>query len=64
MLRPWFAALVLLLAPFLLANAAPFGLEPGKYHALIIAKQHYKALPSLNTPHADAEALAKVLRRD
>ncbi|MGD8514003.1 MAG: caspase family protein, partial [Granulosicoccaceae bacterium] len=52
------------MAPFLLANAAPFGLEPGKYHALIIANQHYKALPSLNTPHADAEALAKVLRRD
>lgn len=64
MLRHCLFALVLLAGLPGLAGAAPYGLEPGKYHALIIANQNYQVLPSLKTPHADAEALAELLRRD
>lgn len=44
--------------------AVPFDLELGRYTALIISNQNYKTLTPLKTPHADADALANVLRSD
>ena len=41
---------------------APYGLELGRYRALIIANQQYQQLTPLRTPHNDAEALATILR--
>ena len=39
-------------------------LDLGRYNALIISNQNYKHLSPLKTPHADAEALAELLRTD
>ncbi len=44
--------------------ATPYGLDLGRYNALIISNQNYKTLSPLKTPHADADALAKLLRSD
>lgn len=43
---------------------APYGLELGRYRALVISNQQYQQLTPLRTPHHDAEALAKVLREE
>jgi uncharacterized caspase-like protein len=43
---------------------APYGLELGRYRALVISNQQYQQLTPLRTPHKDAEALAKLLRDD
>ncbi|MCK5353600.1 MAG: caspase family protein, partial [Methyloprofundus sp.] len=37
-------------------------LDFGNYHALIIGNNHYKKIPSLNTPINDAKAVAQVLK--
>ena len=57
---------VLLLSPLLTIKAAeaPYGLQLGRYHALIISNQDYRNLAPLRTPHGDANALAELLRRD
>jgi len=57
---------VLLLSPLLTINAAevPYGLQLGRYHALIISNQDYRSLTPLRTPHGDANALADILRGD
>ena len=44
--------------------ATPYGLDLGRYNALIISNENYKILSPLKTPHADADALAKLLRSD
>ena len=44
--------------------AIPYELELGRYNALIISNQNYKHLSPLKTPHADADALATLLRAD
>lgn len=46
------------------AQAVPYDLDLGRYHALIISNQHYKQLTPLKTPHGDADALANVLRNE
>ena len=46
------------------AATAPYDLELGRYHALIISNQNYKQLSPLRTPHGDAEVLAALLRSD
>ena len=38
------------------------GVEYGRYFALIIGNQRYDAIPSLKTPHSDAERLARTLK--
>jgi formylglycine-generating enzyme required for sulfatase activity len=43
-------------------SAAPPAL--GRYHALVIGNQQYRALPSLKTPAVDATAVADLLRKD
>jgi len=50
--------------PFAQAATAPYDLELGRYHALIISNQDYKQLSALKTPHGDADALAALLRAD
>lgn len=55
---------VCLTPPTVMAAKTPFGLELGRYHALIISSQNYQHLTPLKTPHGDAEALAAVLRAD
>lgn len=42
----------------------PAEFDFGRYHALIIANQAYRALPRLRTPPADARALSDILKRD
>lgn len=44
--------------------ATAYDLDLGRYHALIIANQDYQQLSPLKTPHADADALAGILRLD
>jgi hypothetical protein len=59
------------LEPEALPPAAPVVATPrmsaqtlglGKFHALVIGNQHYEKLPPLNTPEADAGAIAELLR--
>jgi len=40
------------------------GLDFGRYHALVVGNQTYRHLPRLQTPIADAQAVAAVLRAD
>ena len=44
--------------------ATAYDLDLGRYHALIITNQNYQQLSPLKTPHADADALAGILRTD
>jgi len=44
--------------------ATAYDLDLGRYHALIITNQNYQQLTPLKTPHADADALAGILRTD
>ena len=64
-MRFWLVTL-LLLSPLLTikADEAPYGLQLGRYHALVISNQDYSKLTPLRTPHGDANALANILRRD
>ncbi len=38
------------------------GMDFGRFYALIIGDQHYRTLDSLQTPHADAQRVARVLK--
>jgi uncharacterized caspase-like protein len=61
--------LVMLVAVALAGSAGPARGQSappalGRYHALVIGNQQYRALPSLKTPAADVTALADLLRKD
>jgi len=45
-------------------TTAVAGLDFGRYHALVVGNQTYRHLPRLQTPIADAQAVAAVLRAD
>jgi len=66
--KNWFLNLVTLalfwLSSLAVANEAPYGLDLGRYHALVITNQQYDKLTPLKTPHGDGDALASILRRD
>ena len=47
-----------------LAQPPAGSLDLGRYHALVIGNQVYRHLPRLQTPVADAQALATLLRGD
>lgn len=59
------SALVALLALAVTAgSSAAQGVNLGSYHALVIGNQAYRNLRSLQTPVADAQAVADLLKRD
>jgi formylglycine-generating enzyme required for sulfatase activity/uncharacterized caspase-like protein len=63
------AALLLALVTLAFAGSAGgqsggAGTSLGRYHALVIGNQQYRAFPSLKTPAADATAVAELLRKD
>jgi len=59
-----FSFFISFLFPAISFAAKPYDLDLGRYNALIISNQDYKQLPTLKTPHGDADALANLLRSD
>ena len=47
-----------------LTPAQALGIDPGRYHALVIGNDTYRDMPNLNTAVADARAVAATLERD